>query len=101
MNFSVDVNMYSEKVTSYWYRLRWNHRSSAAGYNMTPMSRNEAQARRQRVAKDVESIMNAWGRGICVVRGVVCCGVMGRRCALLRDAVFRDAVTFRQGRDHG
>jgi hypothetical protein len=80
INFSVDVSMYSENVTSYWYRLRWNQRSSAAGYNMTPMSRNEAQARRQRVAKDVESIMNAWGGAGCVcLRGAVrCADVMCR-----------------------
>lgn len=25
MNFSVEVSMYSENVTSYWYRLRWSH----------------------------------------------------------------------------
>ena len=31
MNFSVLVNMYSENVTSYWYLLRWNQRSSADG----------------------------------------------------------------------
>lgn len=31
INFSVDVNMYKENVTSYWYRLRWNQRSSADG----------------------------------------------------------------------
>jgi hypothetical protein len=31
MNFSVPVNMYSEKVTSYWYRLRWSQRRSEDG----------------------------------------------------------------------
>lgn len=31
MNFSVDVNMYRENVTSYWYRFRWNQRSMADG----------------------------------------------------------------------
>jgi hypothetical protein len=59
INFSVDVNMYSEKVTSYWYRLRWNQRSRAAGYNMAARRRADAQARRTMVAKDVESTMKA------------------------------------------
>ena len=31
MNFSVEVNMYSENVTSYWYLLRWNQRRRADG----------------------------------------------------------------------
>ena len=26
MNFSVDVSMYNEKVTSYWYFLSWSQR---------------------------------------------------------------------------
>ena len=30
INFSVGVSMYSENVTSYWYRLRWSHRNRGA-----------------------------------------------------------------------
>ena len=68
INFSVDVNMYSENVTSYWYRLRWNQRSRAAGYSMAARTRADAQASRVRVARYVESIMNALGGCVCVAR---------------------------------
>lgn len=55
MNFSVDVNMYREKVTSYWYRLRWNQRNMVEGYNMAARRSAEAEAKRTPVARDVVS----------------------------------------------
>lgn len=55
MNFSVDVNMYREKVTSYWYRLRWNQRSMVEGYSMAARRSAEAEAKRTPVARDVVS----------------------------------------------
>lgn len=32
MNFSVEVNMYREKVTSYWYFFNWSQRAREARY---------------------------------------------------------------------
>lgn len=57
MNFSVGVSMYSEKVTSYWYRLRWNQRSMVDGYSIAARRRTEAEDSRTRVAKEVVSII--------------------------------------------
>lgn len=57
INFSVDVNMYSEKVTSYWYRLRCNQRSSDDGWSMIATRRPAAATRRTTVDTDAESNM--------------------------------------------
>lgn len=59
MNFSVGVSMYSEYVTSYWYRLRWSQRSSEDGCSITTRRRREAAPRRMRVEMEVESSMVA------------------------------------------
>jgi hypothetical protein len=55
MNFSVDVNMYNEKVTSYWYRFRWSHRSSEEGYSIATRRRRDAAASRMTVDTEAES----------------------------------------------
>ena len=59
MNFSVGVNMYNEKVTSYWYRLRWNQRSIVDGYNIAARRRAEAEDSRTTVAKEVVSTIGS------------------------------------------
>jgi hypothetical protein len=68
------------------------------------MSKEEANARRKRVAKDVGSIMNAWAQDVCMVcnvRCVVCRGVTVAEGRSGTCRVFRDAVTFWQAdRDH-
>ena len=55
MNFSVGVSMYSENVTSYWYRLRCSQRRRVDGYSIVARRRAEAAARRMTVEMEAES----------------------------------------------